>query len=174
MTTRRAARNQSLPPAETEMLRNLDLPALRPTFLKYCRELYEAGWTLRAIGDALQPPRARSTVRSWVTRASDNVTVPKSLTPSAPILATPQNYVHKKPKSPGISPLDRLHIETFAPVARTYRARMPSTSDAAEANRLLTELCLDLHAKHVTVQELADAAGVTYRAMARRLGKLSR
>jgi lambda repressor-like predicted transcriptional regulator len=39
------------------------------------------------------------------------------------------------------------------------------------ANDELTELCASLHRSGVSVRELSQAAGVTYRAMARRLGR---
>jgi hypothetical protein len=48
---------------------------------------------------------------------------------------------------------------------------MLDNAPVAIANTELGQICLDLYAKNVTVRELAAAAGVTYRAMARRLGK---
>jgi lambda repressor-like predicted transcriptional regulator len=48
---------------------------------------------------------------------------------------------------------------------------MASMTAAALANSELTHITASLHATGVPVRELANAAGVTYRAMARRLGK---
>jgi DNA-binding Xre family transcriptional regulator len=46
---------------------------------------------------------------------------------------------------------------------------MASTSAPAVANKRLTDLCKRLHQNNVSVRELAEAAGVTYRAMYKRL-----
>jgi hypothetical protein len=48
---------------------------------------------------------------------------------------------------------------------------MTGTSPQATANEELTIICTRLYESNVTVRELSAAAGVTYRAMARRLGK---
>ena len=113
-----------------------------------------------------------STVRSWVIRgqdeASDLVTRP---IPRPKFKTGPRGYVSRRPVSPGISTTDLQRIKELAPVSRRYRAGMIDSSPVAVANRELEQLCRDLHAKNVTVKELAAAAGVTYRAMARRLGK---
>lgn len=45
-------------------LRSLRGPALHSR----AAALHKAGWPLAAIGEALDPPRPRSTVRTWVTR----------------------------------------------------------------------------------------------------------
>jgi hypothetical protein len=164
---RRPARSQVLPPGEVELLRRLDGPALHQRTV----ELYSAGWTLRSVGEALTPPRRRSTVASWVdcphpaASLSDRVPVP------APEYRTsPGGYVRRTPASPGLREADRRRIADLAPLARSHRARTRSDAPAAVANAELTELCRRLRASHVTVTELARAAGVTYRAMARRVG----
>jgi hypothetical protein len=46
---------------------------------------------------------------------------------------------------------------------------MASTSAAAVANSRLKDICKRLHEQGVAVKELADLAGVTYRAMYKRL-----
>jgi hypothetical protein len=48
---------------------------------------------------------------------------------------------------------------------------MSPSSEEARANDELTSVCVSLINDNVTVRELAAAAGVTYRAMARRLGR---
>jgi hypothetical protein len=92
--------------------------------------------------------------------------------PVPPELATPPEYIRKRPRSPGIPPALKDEIAKLEPVARRYRARMPESSAAAKSNRRLTELVVDLYNQDVTITELAAAAGVTYRAMARRLGRI--
>lgn len=134
-------------------------------------ELYTAGWTLQSIGDALIPPRPRSTVRSWLLRYE----VPDFSKPRhvpSPHYQTPQEgYKKRRPVSPGILPDELELIQELAPIARTYRAKMNSNSQAAVANDQLTAICVRLYASGVSRRELAEAAGVTYRAMVKRLGK---
>lgn len=165
-STRRPARSQLLPPEEV-----VNLLSLRG-FDLYRRvwALFEAGWTLRAIGEAFTPPKARSTVQSWVDKGRE---VPGLSIKDVPIptLATPPAYVPVKPVSPGISPADLDAITELAPIARKYRSGMSPKHKAALANQKLTDICTRLYASKVSITELASAAGVTYRAMAKRLGR---
>lgn len=152
---RRSARNQSLPHSEAEHLLSLSSTALKAR----CYNLYEAGWTLSAIGYPLNKPR--STVRSWVLSGPyphQEVPTPEDRT-----------YIPKKPQNPGIPQADRQRIEYLAPIARRYRSKLAESHAATLANRELTELCITLHESGVPLQDLADAAGVTYRAMYRRV-----
>jgi len=165
--TRRSARGQSLPDFEIDILNDLEGFEL----FARARLLYQAGWTLRSIGDALEPPRARSTVRYWINSPLPIASAyyPYDL-PTAPVptLATPAGKP-KKPRRP-LSPAERDTIARLAPVARKYRATMNAGHPSAKANREMTELCARLHhQERVTIGDLADAAGVSYRAMARRV-----
>ena len=166
-STRRPARGQALPAQEVELLltlRHFDL---------YARvaQLYAAGWTLRAIGEAFDPPKARSTIDSWVARASNSAPTEDLPTAEIPILATPEVYTPVKAPSPGISASDVARIEKLAPIARKFRSGMSPAHAAAVANTELTDICKHLYASNVTIRELAAVAGVTYRAMAKRLGR---
>lgn len=156
---RRSARSQSLPQSEQDYLRTLTGLDLKLR----CRDLFEAGWTLAAIGEPLD--KQRSTIRFWVTNAP---AIPSQRNKALP---TPvdKSYVPKKPKSPGITAKEKERLAYLAPLARRYRARMTSTHISAQANLEFTELSRALHDKHVPIQEIADAAGVTYRAMFRRI-----
>ena len=156
---RRSARSQSLPQSEQEYLRTLSGLDLKLR----CRDLFNAGWTLAAIGEPLD--KQRSTIRFWVTNTPD-ISSPRQKALPTPV---DKSYVPKKPKSPGISPADVNRLAYLAPLARRYRARMTSTHISAQANIEFTELSRALHAKNVPIQEIADAAGVTYRAMFRRI-----
>jgi hypothetical protein len=166
-STRRPARGQALPLSEAQTLASLR------DFNLFARaaQLYEAGWTLRAIGEAFEPPKSRSTVRSWVDRAANSSPTIDLPTAEVPVLLTPEAYIPVKPASPGISPTERARIEALAPIARKYRSGMHPMHPAAQANTNLTLLCKTLNDANVSVQELADTAGVTYRAMAKRLGR---
>lgn len=159
---RRSARSQPLPPQERDYLLSL---VEEPAKLRArCYWLYMAGWTLSAIGDALG--KARSTVRSWVVSGPypEDSTVPRPVDKS---------YVRRRPESPGISSADREHLAHLAPLARKHRARLAPTHSATIANNELTQLTRSLHSRGVPIQELADATGVTYRAMYRRVKNVS-
>lgn len=164
---RRSARNQPLPPEEAAHLNSLSKDAL----ITRVHELYHQGWTLQAIGDALIPPRPRSTVRSWLLRFQ--TPAERDLT-DAPIPAPtykthPDGYQKRRPQSPGILPDELELIQELAPIARTYRAKMSTNSAACVANDQLTAICIRLNLSGVSVRELANAAGVTYRAMSKRI-----
>jgi hypothetical protein len=164
---RRSARNQALPAEEVAILRSLK------GFNLYARvlEIYTAGWTLRAIGEAFDPPKARSTVKSWAEKA-ENSKITVVLPPvEAPTLITPAVYVPVRPISPGISTSDLTKIQDLAPISRKYRSGMSPLHRAALANQGLTDTCLALYDTGVSIRELSEAAGVTYRAMAKRLGR---
>jgi len=169
MTTRRPARKQALPSTEVSLIHSL------PEDLVYARlgELFEAGWTLSSIGNAFDPPRVRSTVRSWILRSQNPAqTTTGYLVPVPKLKTQPRGaYVSRRPVSPGIAADVHARIEQLSPLARRYRSGMLRTTAVAQANDELTQICTELHAQNVTVKELATAAGVTYRAMARRLGR---
>ena len=147
-----------MPGDEAEYLQSLFSNALR----QRCRRLYEAGWTLSAIGDPLG--RQRSTIRFWITNAVEVGEDPRPLP-----MPVDKTYVHKKTKSPGLTSDEHEAIRRMAPIARKYRAKLSHDHPATTANRDLTKLCTTLHASGIPLQELADAAGVTYRAMYRRV-----
>lgn len=166
--SRKSARGQKLPPQEVEYLNSLTLDAL----IVRVNALYNVGWPLQAIGEALSPRRPRSTIRSWVVRAAESE---KHELVDAPIVPTPRQKevteVRQKGKgdTPEISSSVMYEIKTLAPLARGFRSRMASTSAAAVANSRLTELCVKLYKDGVGIKELAQAAGVTYRAMYKRI-----
>lgn len=172
MTTippRRFARSQDLPADEIALLRFYSQSGDTDALHVRCRELYLAGWPYRAMADAMIPKKNRTVVRSWIEKAPRQHPASYILTPiPLPELKTPEPGPGK-PASPGISPTDRARIEELAPISRKFRASMAPEHPAALANQELTTLVLTLHESNVPVRELADAAGVTYRAMARRL-----
>ena len=136
-------------------------------------ELYQAGWTLQAIGDALQPPRPRSTVRSWLLRfqAPPTEAINPIAVPAPRYQTHADGYQKRRPQSPGIKPDERALIQRIAPQARRFRAKVSSNDSTRVANDQLTAICLRLYYEGVSVTELAEAAGVTYRAMVKRLKK---
>lgn len=128
--------------------------------------LHTAGWSLQAIGEALDPEVPRSTVHVWVQSAA--ALAPRIYSKALPRLV-PQHRV--RTVSPSIPAATRDKIGMLAPLARRYRAKTSPNSLYAQANAELSEICVGLYERGVPVQDLAEAAGVTYRAMLRRVEK---
>ena len=166
---RRSARLQSLPDKEVTFINSLSGPNLH----KRASALYCAGWTLASIGDALEPTRTRSTIKSWVDRYPNPN--PKLLDVDIPIprLRTPEGgYQRLTPPSPGVPLSTQERLQQLAPQARLFRHRMPAGHPYAQANQEMNELVLQLRANDVSIADIARAAQVTHRAIARRLQTL--
>lgn len=177
------AHTPDLPHAEQQALR--EHMATRPSnymedLCLRVRDLSNAGWTFQSIADAFDPPRRRSTVRSWVIRGErimqerPHLAVHVSSIAAQPVPTPPVKKprgVKNRPKSPGIPHDTQLQIARLAPVARRFRAGTQPRSASFSANSELSDLAATLYAQGVTVSELARAAGVTYRAMKRRVDR---
>lgn len=179
---------QVLPHSEREFLAVLNGNELKARV----KALSSAGWSLGAIADAFTPPKQRSSIRVWATGNTqtrpDHPPIPSisslsfsSRSRSSSILPAAEKsasaHKHKRvrraydPTSPLLTHAKQQQIQKLSPLARQYRARANPNGVYAKANVELTELCKDLYFKqNVSVRELSDAAGVTYRAMARRIG----
>lgn len=160
--SRKAARGQKLPPQEVELLNSITADAL----IGRVAALYNAGWSLQCIGEALSPRRPRTTIRTWVLKSQPN-TIDAPI--PAPKISASENGYQKKRVSPGIPQGLFESIQQLSPLARTFRSRMASTSAPAVANQRLTQICVELHSNGVSIRELSEAAGVTYRAMYKRV-----
>lgn len=165
--SRRPARSQKLPLAEVNFLNALDYDhkVIR------VKQLFKEGWTLASIGDAFTPPKGRSSIKAWVDRPDQpelhvDVPIPN------PNYKTPRNgYQRKTPVSPGV-PVDvQDRLRGLAPLAKGFRARMPSSHPAAQANMEMDEIVSSLRDHHVSIADIARAANVTHRAISRRLSK---
>ncbi len=187
-----AREKMTLPSEEIALLCGLSATAQRAR----ARQLYDAGWSLSSIGEALSPPRSRSTVRAWTQTAplslthslpspplplsslssaasSSTIGTAEKVNPAAPIHA----HAHARrrphrmfdPSRPNVSPDDAQRIAELAPLARRYRARANPNGAYALANEELTQLCCSLYDQGVSIRELAHSAGVTYKAMERRV-----
>jgi hypothetical protein len=179
---------QVLPQSEREFLAVLKGDELKARV----KALNVGGWSLGAIADAFTPPKQRSSVRVWATGNTqtrpDHPPIPlaspsssprsRSILPAAekttPATSAPTRKRTRRaydPASPILTDIKQKQILKLSPLARQYRARANPNGIYAKANVELTELCKDLYFKqNVSVRELSDAAGVTYRAMARRIG----
>jgi len=158
------AHTPDLPKSEAIFLASLSKEQL----WRRVKDLNDIGWTLQSIADAFDPPRRRSTIRSWVikdTPECDFVTA----TPTPPQPKAKSR--RKRPRSPGIPHDEQLRIARLSPLARRFRARTNPSSTSFTANQELTSIAGLLYNKGVTVSELARASGVTYRAMKRRVDK---
>ncbi len=166
MTDRRPAREQKLPPAEAAEINSLPLKARND----HVRSLYEAGWTLQAIGEACEPPVHRSTVRKWVTASKKSVTPSTEKSPlPTPKYRTPAEYEPKKPINPGINADTAEKIRDLSYLASKYRATIPDSHPAAIASREYDQLVRKLHSDGVPLKEIADIAGVSYKSIYRRV-----
>jgi hypothetical protein len=136
------------------------------------RALWEAGWSLKIIADSLEPRRPKSTVHFWVKNAPQQEqrrpippTPPKSLTSTAPLMNSPR----LRSISPSVPPELKPHLQELAALANRYRAKTPPDSPFAKANQELTHIARMLYNRGVPAADIAEAAGITYRAIARRL-----
>lgn len=159
-----------LPSDEVVFLAGLS-PAERNSRL---RALWLAGWSLGEISKSFIPNKAKSTIHFWVRNATDlpqNRPVPfqpsKSLTASAPT----SESIKLSSISPRVPPSLKDKIRELSILSRQYRANTSPNSQYALANTELTQIARSLKDQGVSTAEIASAAGVTYRAMAKRLSK---
>ena len=158
------AHTPDLPKSEAIFLASLSKEQL----WRRVKDLNDAGWTLQSIADAFDPPRRRSTIRSWVIKDTPECEF-ITATPAPPQPKAQSR--RKRPRSPGIPHDEQLRIARLSPLARRFRARTNPSSTSFTANKELTSIAGLLYNKGVTVSELARASGVTYRAMKRRVDK---
>jgi hypothetical protein len=173
-TSRRSARLQELPSAESSYLNTLTDVDL----LKRVAALFEKGWTLAAIGQAFTPPKGRSTVKSWVDRSHQyshphpHLTLEKPV-PSPKHKTDPKGYQRLTPKSPGVPADITERLQELAPLAKGFRARMSSSTQEARANKEMDTIVQNLRVHDVSIADIARAAQVTHRAIAKRIEKLN-
>lgn len=181
----------TLPSDEIALLCALPAPAQRAR----ARQLYDLGWSLAAIGEAFSPPRSRSTVRAWVQSPSPSSSHSAPMLPSPPLpspsssppssaassssIGTAESSSPTSPRRvqrpafhplyPTVSEDDIRRIQELAPLARRYRSRANPDGAYALANEELTQLCCSYYDSGTSIRELAHWAGVTYKAMERRV-----
>lgn len=135
--------------------------------------LHDHGWSLATLGRSLQPPKPKTTIHYWIRNAKKGVEQRRELPKPPPTSLTTAVPTYKAPISRSISPKVppdmRPHLRELASQSRRYRAKTPKSSPLAQANQELTKIALQLHAHGVPTSDIAAAAGVSYRAMARRI-----
>ena len=181
------SKTERLPEDECVYLRGLSGVARN----QRAASLVANGWSLAALGDAFTPPKTRSTIKSWIKSSSSSsahstITAAQSSTslplyPQRPVPRPQSNTDPSRPqrrerrvydpKAPLMPEDAKKRIREIAPTARRYRARVNPEGIFARSNAELTQIAVDLHSRGVSIRELAVTAGVTYRAMARRVGK---
>jgi hypothetical protein len=158
----------SLPSDEARLLASL---VTKPASLHVrVRDLHAAGWTLQAIGNAFSPPRRRSTILSWVNRPPSAAI----LLGFAPVPRPSRSTPVRPRRRTFLTPAQQQELLTLSLLARRYRAGSPPSSASAIANDTLTAVIVLHFAKGVRVADIARAAGVTHRAITRRLEKGTR
>lgn len=159
-----------LPSGEVKFLSGLP-PTERNSRL---RALWLAGWSLGEISSSLIPIKAKSTVHFWVRNATDlpqSRPVPSSPSKSLIASAPTSESIKLSSISPKVPPSLKDKIRELSILARQYRANTSPNSRYALANLELTQIARTLKNQGVSTAEIASAAGVTYRAMAKRLSK---
>jgi len=154
-----------LPPEEVELLNSITLDALTIR----ARDLYVAGWSLQSIGDALIPPRRKTTVRSWVLRAAGASYSPQEVIDAPTPIPAPKLSKTRSKASSTISPDDLAQIQQLSPLAQQFRSGMAPSSAPATANARLSTLVKALYDQGISLKDLAASANVTYRAMYKRV-----
>lgn len=167
-----------LPQSEIDFLTRLSVsdPA---EFHSRLRVLWEAGWSLSVLGNALNPKRPRATVHYWVRRASApsaallSVAVPSPSfqKPLTALLGTIVPDAKTRTVAPTVTPELSDKLRTLSLQARRYRSRTTEGNRFAVANQEFTQLIKELRSQGIPAVDIAEAAGISYRAVARRAAK---
>ena len=163
----------TLPPDEIAFLEAL------PQHLMQARlaMLHKAGWSLSILGRSFNPPRPKTTIHFWIRNSVSDPSLSRRAVPTPPLTITAAVPTQRAPRtrsiSPRVPPDLRPRLRELGTLARRYRAKTPANSPLAQANRELTDLALKLRSRGVSTADIADAAGVSYRAMARRIALAS-
>lgn len=147
------------------------LPQTEIDFLNSCgplrnnrlAALHSVGWSISDLANSLNPPRAKSTVHSWIQSADVLCATP---TPPRP----PKN-LPVRPISPKVPQHIAEELKSLALLAQLCRSRTPPSSIFRTSNEKLTELTTNLYLQGVPVHDIARATGVSDRAMFRRINK---
>ena len=152
----------SLPVSEMEYLSGLQKRQLHSRLAA----LHARGWSLSQLASALQPPRPKTTVHFWVRNAAP----PPPSDPPTPVppITSPRNLSIRS-ISPKVPPDQRPILASLSSQARRYRSGTPENSETARANRELTSRALQLRDFDVPTSDIAPAARVSYRAIAKRI-----
>ena len=163
-----------LPQSEIDYLSHLSATDTA-AFHSRLRALWEAGWSLSILGGSVSPKRPRATVHYWVRKASAAAQVVAIPVPefNQPLPAALLGVVSAKTRtvSPEVTPEMAARLRALSLQARRYRSRTTQDNRFAVANREFTALVKDLRSQGVSAVAIAEASGISYRAVARRAAK---
>lgn len=144
-------------------------------FYSRLRALWEAGWSLSVLGNSVSPKRPRATIHYWVRKADSVAQTEPIPTPefNKPLPTALLGVVEAKTRTiaPTVTPETAKKLRELSLQARRYRARTASTNKFAVANQEFTTLVKDLRSQGIPAVDIANAAGISYRAVARRAAK---
>lgn len=165
-----------LPQSEINLLAELSMSDQK-VFHSRLRALWEAGWSLSVLGNSVSPKRPRATIHYWVRkadayRANTPIPSPEFNKPfTTALLGVVSGSAKTRTISPSVTPEVSERLRSLSLQARRYRSRTSDSNTFAVANREFTELVKELRAQGVPAVEIAEAAGISYRAVARRAAK---
>lgn len=137
--------------------------------------LWEAGWSLSILGNSVSPKRPRATIHYWVRKAEktpQTAAIPQpKFAQSLPAALLGVVSVKTRTIAPSITPEMSEKLRTLSLQARRYRSRTTQDNRFAVANREFTNLVKELRSEGIPAVEIAEAAGISYRAVARRAAK---
>ena len=137
--------------------------------------LWEAGWSLSVLGNAVSPKRPRATIHYWVRKADKTAqiaAIPQpQFTQSLPAALLGVVPAKTRTIAPTVTPEMSEKLRTLSLQARRYRSRTTQDNRFAVANREFTDLVKELRSQGVPAVDIAQAAGISYRAVARRAAK---
>lgn len=163
-----------LPQSEIDFLAVLASSDQR-AFHSRLRALWEAGWSLSVLGSALSPKRPRATIHYWVRRADvvpQIAAIPQpQYTRSLTSVLSSEASAKVRTIAPTVTPEMSEKLRSLSLQARRYRSRTTQDNRFAVANREFTVLIKELRSQGVPAVDIAAAAGISYRAVARRAAK---
>jgi hypothetical protein len=164
-----------LPQSEIDFLARLAASSQK-AFHSRLRSLWDAGWSLSVLGNSLSPKRPRATIHYWVRKADllpTDIVVPSPSfqKPLTALLGTVVPAAKTRTIAPTVTPEMSDKLKALSLQARRYRSRTTEGNSFAVANREFTVLIKELRAQGIPAVDIAEAAGISYRAVARRAAK---
>lgn len=156
-----------LPEVEQQKIRDLYASDDRPALKNHIAALRRQHWPLRSIAEALGLSRA--TVQYWE-RNADPTSQPEKVPLSPKAIETAGVRTVRWRSHLRQDEAERLAV--LAPQAQKVRSQTPEDSPLRDAAALLDALILKAQGRMVAVTEIAQAMGVTHRAVSARLERL--